>query len=544
MKSSWLTFAFAVAFLLVISCSPPSTAGGGGSEVEVVGKVLLPGNSPAPATQVKLIPINYDPSVMAAIADSLIDTSDEQGRYSFKNVRPGMYNVQAVQLRQRTRLLVTGLLVDSGTITVEPEILHEPGVIRMQLLNRTLHNGYAIIPGTDIAEVVAAGTSTIIIDSVPVGTIPEVRYEGLGDTLSIVSKSVAVFADDTTEISDPSWLHMQTVLLNTSASGANVRGTLTSFPVLLRLTSDNFTFAEAAADGSDLRFSSVTGKMLPYEIEMWSASLHKAAIWVLVDTVHGNDSLQSITMHWGAAQTSIVEEDEPVFDTAAGFAGVWHLGESPDDASVNHYHGTSPDSATPEVVDGVIGEGRSFDGKEDYMVMPNTAKSSLDFPEDGFFSLSAWVYADTLDHVFRTIATKGYEQYFLQLSYFPGDSALWQFSVFREVDNWNMSHVSAEKQKWVFLTGVRNGTTQHLYVNGELAVNLSAAYNQDTTRNTTNDFSIGRFLKEATFPTNFGNCFFKGKIDEVRVCSRARSADWIKLCYMNQRSDDKLVQFK
>jgi hypothetical protein len=63
-------------------------------------------------------------------------------------------------------------------------------------------------------------------------------------------------------------------------------------------------------------------------------------------------------------------------------------------------------------------------------------------------------------------------------------------------------------------------------------------------RDTINDFSIGRFMKEATYPANFGYCYFKGMIDEVRVSSIARSADWIKLSYMNQRSDDKLLQFK
>ena len=37
---------------------------------------------------------------------------------------------------------------------------------------------------------------------------------------------------------------------------------------------------------------------------------------------------------------------------------------------------------------------------------------------------------------------------------------------------------------------------------------------------------------------------FTGKIDEVRVDKTVRSADWIRMCYMNQRTDDKLVVFK
>ena len=181
--------------------------------------------------------------------------------------------------------------------------------------------------------------------------------------------------------------------------------------------------------------------------------------------------------------------------------------------------------------------------------MPNTADSRLNFAQDGYFTVSAWVYADTFDGEFRTIVAKGYRQYFLQLSNFP-EKNLWQFSVFREENHWNMSHtkaVGAEKQ-WVQLTGVRQGTTQYLYYNGELK-GTNRRYIQPlipdslTTRSTADDFIIGRFLTEAEFPIN-GPCYFKGMIDEVRVSSTARSADWIKLCYMNQRSDDKLVQFR
>ena len=61
-------------------------------------------------------------------------------------------------------------------------------------------------------------------------------------------------------------------------------------------------------------------------------------------------------------------------------------------------------------------------------------------------------------------------------------------------------------------------------------------------RDTTDNLAIGRFLKEAIYPLRVGYCFFKGSIKEVRICNVARDADWERLTYMNQRSDDKLVQ--
>ena len=82
-------------------------------------------------------------------------------------------------------------------------------------------------------------------------------------------------------------------------------------------------------------------------------------------------------------------------------------------------------------------------------------------------------------------------------------------------------------------------------IDGELN-DTKVVYPHDTLllRDTSNDFTIGRFLKEAGYPGFFGYCYFKGSIDEVRISSVDRSKDWIRLSYINQKSDGKLVQFK
>jgi hypothetical protein len=41
-----------------------------------------------------------------------------------------------------------------------------------------------------------------------------------------------------------------------------------------------------------------------------------------------------------------------------------------------------------------------------------------------------------------------------------------------------------------------------------------------------------------------GDYPFSGSIDEVRMTYRARSADWLRLCYMNQKPRDALVKFQ
>ncbi|HEX2956321.1 MAG TPA: hypothetical protein VHO70_05800, partial [Chitinispirillaceae bacterium] len=106
---------------------------------------------------------------------------------------------------------------------------------------------------------------------------------------------------------------------------------------------------------------------------------------VNVDTIYGNNSTQSITMSWGNAENNGLSGSSVVFDTAAGFQGVWHLGETDgglfNDATINKYHGTSADSSLPSTGEGVIGKCAIFDGKTDFITMPNTADSKLNFPE-------------------------------------------------------------------------------------------------------------------------------------------------------------------
>ena len=53
-------------------------------------------------------------------------------------------------------------------------------------------------------------------------------------------------------------------------------------------------------------------------------------------------------------------------------------------------------------------------------------------------------------------------------------------------------------------------------------------------------------------PFEIGHCpdggyspdrYFNGIIDEVRVAKIAFSKDWVKLCYMNQKAQDALVEW-
>ena len=116
--------------------------------------------------------------------------------------------------------------------------------------------------------------------------------------------------------------------INTTVTGAAVAGTLTQFPLLVRLTSPlhDDVFAQAAHDGADLRFRRGGGPSLAYEIEHWDPVAKSAAVWVLMDSVRGHDDTQTLAMHWGKPGASGRSAPANVFDSSNGFVAVWHLG--------------------------------------------------------------------------------------------------------------------------------------------------------------------------------------------------------------------------
>ena len=124
----------------------------------------------------------------------------------------------------------------------------------------------------------------------------------------------------------------------------------------------------------------------------------------------------------------------------------------------------------------------------------------------------------------------------------------WEFVEFQDQLGWEYSEDSIPPspgaKEWVYLTGVRSGTRQYLYINGELVNDTMSLMAGSYPRVSSDDFTIGKHARQVTIPGNEGWCHFWGKIDEVRVMSNALSPDWIRLCYMNQKEEDRLVEFR
>jgi hypothetical protein len=325
------------------------------------------------------------------------------------------------------------------------------------------------------------------------------------------------------------WSNSATIVV-LAGSDVGAAADVTDFPILMRLDAGNFTFSEAAAGGADIRFAKEDGTILPYEIEQWDATAGKAAIWVLMDTVLAS-SHQSITMHWGNGSATSESDGSVVFDTANGFAGVWHLGEAANntadgykDATANGSHGTGTSMDMPAVT-GAIGMAQELDGSNDLIKI---GAIGLTRSAGQPITMSAWAWAEPQGgpwfHIIGTREGSGSGD----LAYILRSGDSWATEIDPTGGGGAVNGSGVNYSAWQYIQAVYDGDAITLYVDGQVTGsnggNSSVTLDQD-------NWVIGRRPDEGhDQPWEF----WPGRLDEIRVSSVARSADWIKLSFANQ----------
>jgi autotransporter-associated beta strand protein len=336
------------------------------------------------------------------------------------------------------------------------------------------------------------------------------------------------------------WKYSKNINLNTTASGANVMGNVTQFPVLVRLTSSNFTFSQARDSGQDLRFAKSSGVHLPYDVEPWDRVNQNAAIWVKADTVYGNNGTQYFTMYWGNASASSTANSDVVFDSANGFVGVWHLDEGGtgtryNDASTNLYSGTTHNYTGIESGTALIGNGDSIgatDGHNRYIDVGS-------IPAPSAITLSGWVklsnYANTYGRIIGkqwNTKVSPWQSYTLETDA-SNPSKLELSLAISGAQQFAISNSTIPLNVWTYATGTYDGTTLKTYLNGNPAATVTAPG------------SIGASTPLTTIGMNDSSTAerLNGVLDEIRMEKIARDSNWIKLCYQNQQANQTLVDF-
>ena len=311
--------------------------------------------------------------------------------------------------------------------------------------------------------------------------------------------------------------------------------TLTNFPVLVRLSSsrNNFDYSKCAVNGADLRFSDAEGNLIPHEIDTWHTD-GESLVWVKVARL---TSSAKITAHYGytggGQQPAVTASD--VWDT--DYVGVWHLGQSTTPMDDSTSGGASLTASHSENLgfesSGIVGNAVQFGLNDSVSGRLLTSQASCMLRGQSTFTIEYWAYQDTYDNgtlerevvllqelgrdpwktAFRIYESKSSSashgktvlQFNGAATYFANNVNKPQRAV------WNY-------QVWRYDSAVGGA----LYMNGERDSNLSAQ---------------GDVPTDASYSTlYFGNgvddnLAYPGKMDEVRISTAVRTADWIRATY-------------
>jgi hypothetical protein len=550
------TFALSLLFLsavvcLVCMCSTPLAGGSSDSgNARVAAVIYKADGGRAAGARVIVCTREFTSDVLndSVRAKGLFPfktATDDSGRFVIDSIADGSYSIEVNDTVSGAVLLKTTLSQRDSMVSIKDTLRPFAGIDgNLGHMQNSSVRRLLMVYGLD-RSVPVDSDGHFSLSKLPAGTFRfKVDFENTA-LAPVDLDSETIYTGKILSVPFIGWKHHARILLNTTSSGADVPGNIYGFPVLIRLTNTNFNFQEVADDGSDCIFSKSDNTALSFEMERWDEEQRKAEIWIKIDTIFGNNQSQFFYMHWGNPTATPFSKTKAVFDTAAGFQGVWHLGDvaidSAKDATENRFNGTPSGMNAGSVVDGMIGKARFFDGISAAIPIPNSASGKLNFPEDGFYSLSAWVYSDTVQNKYHVIVSKGDEQYFLCSIAKPSNPALWNFDEYNNIKGWETCAWPVSGKEWTYIVGVRKGPNHCLYINGELVDSTMELVPSTKPRNEAKGVAIGKFIE--TDSTSDGY-IFNGKIDEVRINNISLGADWIKLCYMNQRSDDKMVTIK
>lgn len=532
-------------FLLALFffCSSGEIAGTkGGSETTngVTACIVNTDGTPAAGSIVRLRLAEYISSQLSE-PKSLLSTdifTDSKGTFAFKNIKPGNYFIE-VQNAKKSVLLTFSIdstdTLDLGTDSLRPDATLNGILDTIGTGNKHL---FAQIRGLERRTKVDYDGSFVFND------LPEGNFDLVISQTESTDPFKEVFninlmPDDTIDVTiSGSSTYSAYININTVLSDIDASGILTDFPLLIRLDSTTFDFERAHPKGDDIHFVKTDNTSLPNEIEQWDPISQTAAVWVKIDTIHAKEANQFIIMKWGEADVLNKSNSASVFDTAAGFAGVWHLNEDPSagkgsikDRTANTCNGTPSSSMTSaNIVSGISGTGLSFNGVSDSIEAGILNLS-------GNYSLSCWINAVKSPCVnWRFIIRElAYTLWYdtdsggVRAEHFS-DSYKWRG--FRQDTPDSLYHLLS-LNTWYYLVSTYDGDKIRLYINGEV-VDSTLSIRQSPLFGDSNLLLIG----------GRNNEFFKGVMDEVRIENKARSAQWIKLSYLNQLPNREIAGLK
>lgn len=355
--------------------------------------------------------------------------------------------------------------------------------------------------------------------------------QGVAWKPSVISKTLSTPPDEPTTGAryivsvagnwyDPAWSKRLLVTIE----GDYIGEELINFPVCIMIDDEESpVFTGAKSDGQDILFTLNDGiTKLPHEIDYYSASEHQAIFWVSIPVLEMSVDFE-LYMYWGNSASPNQSTLTSVFDS--DYIIVNHLtpsiGNYPD-SSLAKNNGTVYSNPTRGAA-GKIGKCIQYDANTTQSVRVPTS-TTLNPPTNyQATTLEAWFLADGTSSttVYIMSMPSAYSRLYMNST---------RTGIYGSITNVDAITISVSKSSatvinnWYHLAITYDAITNSelLYLNG---TQVASATQSGAIRKSTSMFTIGNYYS--------GKYSARGKIDEVRVSKKARSAKWLKAQYDN-----------
>ena len=322
-----------------------------------------------------------------------------------------------------------------------------------------------------------------------------------------------------------SWSNNASFFILTTPDGANIAtgAPEVDYPVLLRLTGGNFNFSQAQSDGRDIRFTTASGLPLSYQIEQWDPSAGAAAVWIKIPSISAN-ARQEIKMYWGKSDAMAESSGPKVFNTTNGHCAVLHLNGNVQDATGV----ISPVNSGATVSTAVIGGTAMNLGGLSEIVASNVTNFPVGINPTS--SGEVWIRPRKISSgwamplAWGNRGAYGWGTWQMHIGFWGSPTVL-PAQVTCRGPAVTSGSTLLDSNRWYHVAYTNQNGTGKLYINGVLDGTASGGAETLASNQLLSMSSQGGDID----------------VDEARISSVARSANWIKMSFENQKAQQSLV---
>ena len=512
--------------------------------------------------RVYCVPVDYDPAKDDSSA-YYSTTADSMGHFEFSNLPEGFYNLEAFYENSQKlfALRESGIKITNGSTWSVKLGMSESTEIRVRFPDTQDSMANLSIAGSTYKS-----TAKIVKDEygryAAFMGLPAAYYDSVLVRTNSGAQRImkAVFVDDIYAYHEFFYndaIRILEIPLNTAATGIDLHDTIEGFPLYLRLSDLN------SEDRKSLVNNLSSFKVYLEPASHWTTSQtvydkdgNPVGLWIHLNLLYPQREMQKLVLSWteyepivddwvyvpskaNAQRPMRLKRAAEPFSFDGDFVAAWNFDETELDSTIrasddNPFKGRVTDVAPG---DGIIGGAFYFNGKTSFIEIEESADYwGFALKDTSHFSASFWVNVEDTS-ASRFVWGKSESEYHFKYQANDSGRSSWMFKELDEsdLDHWHESSLAmkpkVDYKQWVHFMVVKSGDSTAIYRNGILE-DVYTGYNKADGKRIANGPLVIGARKQSSGKVDH---VFKGWIDELYFMKAAKSSDWARLFYLNQK---------